>query len=200
MPLFPLILMLVLLSLGIQHKQAGFFVGVVLLRLILKRFSINYLDSGYVDISLAFFSLMSVLFLWETAKSTEFDKKYHWWTMSVLMAAGASVVKQAGIFMLGWSLVIGLFLTFGKLTKQLFIEHWRKLVYVLLIIVILVLPWYAIKAVQFAIGVDNSHWDMIYGVTQEVQQKESPLHTILPALRGLGTYACQGKVVMSYFS
>lgn len=188
MPIFSLLIMLVLLSFGIRHKNPGYFAAIMLLRLIFKKFLVDYISSGYMDIPLAFFSLMAVIFLLMITKETDQHKRYAWFLLAVVFAAGASVVKQAGLFILLTTSLIGFTLYFRLLTRNRLKIAWRQLLPILLLILIIVMPWYAIKNIQFLSGTDQSHLEFLKSNRNQIKNEGSIIKALQFSLNSLGRY------------
>jgi hypothetical protein len=188
MPLFPILTLLILLSLGIRQKNPGFFISIIFLRLTYKKFLSQYLASGYMDIPLTFFALLSIVYLSMIYLEVDREKRFQWWFLAVIFASGASVVKQPGLYILIWTLLFGFFLTKREGITKYFKENWRKILTISIIIMIIVVPWYLIKNIHFALGRDSSHINIPYSTTNRVHQQESPIATIIPALLSLEKY------------
>ena len=188
MPIFSLLIMFVLLSLGIQNNNPGFFISIITLRLVFKKFLSEYLASGYMDIPLTFFVLMAVVFLWLLYKETDEDKKYKWWILSTLFSSGAAITKQAGLYVLALGFLLGFYFTFGLRIKQAFANNWKRILIIVAIILVIAVPWYGIKAVQFASGVGQSHFSTPIQSTNRVHQEDTLVDTMISALLGLDKY------------
>ncbi len=188
MPLFAMMIMLVLLSLGIQTNNPGFFISIITLRLVFKKFLTDYLASGYVDIPLTFFGLMSTVFLWYVFKETDTDKKYRWWILSTLFSAGAALTKQAGLYILGLNFLLGFYFMFGIKIKQAFVANWKRILIIVSIIILIAIPWYGIKAVQFIQGESQSHIATPIQSTNKVHQGDNLVETAISALLELDKY------------
>ena len=188
MPLFPLLIMFVLLSLGIQTNNPGFFISIITLRLVFKKFLTEYLASGYMDIPLTFFGFMAIIFLWYVYKEKDEAKKFRWWILSTLFSSGAAITKQAGLYILGLDFLLGFYFVFGIKIKLAFATHWKKILIIVAIILVIAVPWYGIKAVQFALGESHSHIAIPIQSTNRVHQEDTLIDTAISALQGLGKY------------
>ena len=188
MPLFPILTLLILLSLGIRQKNPGYFISIILLRLTYKKFLSQYLASGYMDIPLTFFALLAVIYLSMIYLEEDQEKRFHWWFLAVIFASGASIVKQPGLYILLWTIPIGYFLTKKEGIATYLKRNWQKIISIIVVIMIIVAPWYLVKNIHFALGIDSSHINIPYRSTSRVHQQGSPIATILPALLSLGKY------------
>ncbi len=98
MPLFPLFILLLMLDLGLEHKNLGYIIGLVATRYILNRFYSHFFSSGYVDVPLAFFTCLTVYLLLKTSKLSDEETKVKYVFLGFIMAAGAALTKQNGLF------------------------------------------------------------------------------------------------------
>jgi len=188
MPIFALLIMFVLLSLGIQTNNPGFFISIITLRLVFKKFLSEYLASGYMDIPLTFFGLMAMVFLWLVYKETDKDKKFRWWILSTIFSAGAAITKQGGLVLLAVGTLLGFYYTFGFKIKQAFVNNWKKILIIFVIILVVVVPWYGLKIVQFVQGEGRLHLITPITSTNRVHRGDSPVENMASALLGLDKY------------
>lgn len=97
MPLFSLLMVLLLLETGLKKKSYGFFLAIIVLYLLIKKFLGSYISEAYADIPLAFFSLITVL---SYIKKDNIAKDKKELFLVFLFAAAAAVAKQPGLYML----------------------------------------------------------------------------------------------------
>lgn len=188
MPIFSLMIMFTLLSFGIQFNNAGFFISVITLRLVFKKFLNEYIASGYTDIPLTFFSLISILFLMLLQKETDEHRKINWWILSTIFASGAAITKQAGLYILAINLILGFYFIFGLKIRRAFQSNWKALLTILILAFMIVAPWYGTKAIQFAMGIGQSHLATPVQSTNHVHQQNSIIATAISAFGSLDKY------------
>lgn len=186
MPLFSLLIMLLMLGMGLETKNAGYFLGVILFRYFLKKFLLEFIISGYVDLPLAFFGFLAVLLLWYAWREPDAKRKMNLLAQAVLFASGAAVTKQAGLYLLGLVFVLGVGFAHGRPNLKRYTLEWRKYLLMVLIPLILVVPWYAYKFLNFAPEVETSHLMIPIDDTQNAHDTAHPLALILNGLKSLG--------------
>ncbi|PKN97542.1 MAG: hypothetical protein CVU43_17155 [Chloroflexi bacterium HGW-Chloroflexi-5] len=186
MPLFSLFILLMLFDLGIKTKSFGFFIGVILTRLLIKKFTGEYISDGYVDLPMSFFSFASIYFLLLArlkADRKEFDIGLIW--TSVIFAAGAALTKQAGVFIL----VLLPFLWYLLVFRQKAVKYNKQTIITLIVIYILALlivfAGYLIKWIHIHTGFDSSN---IAYVTKDIYQGAGYIERALDAFVLLGKY------------
>jgi hypothetical protein len=159
MPLFTIFTLLILVDLGLEHKTLGFLVAAVIARYMIKKFLGDWITDGYVDIPLMFFAFLSVFPLIKAIYQTDPKIKLTYVFLGALFTAGAGVTKQGGLFMVIAYPILAYFLVIKDLKGyQPRIPLWAGY---LLIILVLVTPWYLYKEVTFIKGVDITGIDYV---------------------------------------
>jgi len=131
---------------------------------------------------------MAIVFLWLVYKETDKDKKYKWWVLSTIFSSGAAITKQAGLYVLALGFLLGFYFTYGFKIKQAFATNWKRILIIAAIILIIAVPWYGLKAVQFARGESHSHITTPIQSTNKVHQEDTLMDTVVSALLGLDKY------------
>jgi hypothetical protein len=167
MPLFTFFILLMIVDLGFARKNAGFFIGAAITYLALKKFLGPFVIEGLADLPSAFlaFSAIYFLFLSQVDKQST-ENKIGYAILIVLGAAGGAVTKQVGLlFLLLFSIVYFLFFV-----KPLFRENSKKTNRVILasvlLVLIIVIPWYLYKQVMIWQGLEKSEVQMISTATK----------------------------------
>jgi len=168
MPLFTFFILLMIVDLGFARKNTGFFIGAAITYLALKKFLGRFVIEGLADLPSAFLAFSAIYFLFISQvdkQSTE--NKIGYAILIVLGAAGCAVTKQVGLlFLLLFSIVYFLFFV-----KPLFRENSKNKNEVILASVILVLiivvPWYLYKQVMIWHGLEKSEVQMISTATKQ---------------------------------
>jgi hypothetical protein len=163
MGLIEVFIPLTIFALGMIKRKTVFFTATFLSCLLQAKF--GSLCSGYVDSAVAFFGLLSIVFLF-LAQDEKDKTKYIY--LGALFAAIATVTKQAGF----WSVITYCLLVF-ILHKDMVNQ---KIIHLLLKIAALDLavisPWYLANQIQTQKGLDHS-------VTEYVVTLSSKNKTIL---------------------
>jgi len=97
MPLFAIYIILMMLDLGLAHKNLGYIIGLVATRYILNRFYWMFISSGYVDVAVAFFTMLTVYALLKSSKLHDEDLQVKYVFFGFVFAAGTALTKQNGL-------------------------------------------------------------------------------------------------------
>ncbi len=198
MPLFSLFILLMIFDLGLDRRRSrpaamiGFFLAVVLTRLMIKKFLGDYIAEGYADIPVAFAGFLPVYTLLKARGLERADERMQSVRLGFILAGGAAVTKAAGLFilvlypLLAWLLVLKDFAiepterrrSIGSIAKSL----WIPLAAALLI----ALPWYAYKQVQIWQGLDQSNVEV---VTNAIYQGAGLWQRVVNAAQSMDKYA-----------
>ncbi|MFH2102349.1 MAG: hypothetical protein ABIJ39_03210 [Chloroflexota bacterium] len=100
MPLFALFTLLIFLDLGLEYKQASFFIALVFTRYMMKKFAGYLIDDGYVDIAIMFFFFLPIYSLLKANLSSDTNIKLRYLLLGSILSAAAAVTKQSGVFIL----------------------------------------------------------------------------------------------------
>jgi len=189
MPLFSLLMLLSLFGAGFTTKNPGFFAAAIILRFMIKKFSGEYIAEGYVDLPLAFMSLMAFWLLFEAFTANDLILKRRYFLTAVLLASGAAVTKQSGLFTLAGVMVLGYFEVFGKRPVRLQLQSWKDIVPIILIPLIVTFPWYAYKYYHILFGIaSDSHLFLPAQQSADAHQTAGMFSTMMSGLLTLGKY------------
>ncbi|HSM25044.1 MAG TPA: phospholipid carrier-dependent glycosyltransferase [Anaerolineaceae bacterium] len=188
MPLFPLLILLLLFGMGFETKNPAFFLSVEIARLIIKKFSGQFIASGYVDFALTFFVLLAFVMLYLAYKADLLKEKLNYTFLSLIFAAGSVVTKQPGFFALVCILLLSILLILRKDLNVIFALYKKQIIIFLLIIGLIFIPWYLYKGVQILTGIESTHLLQPVDDTNQTHNNQSLLANLIPGLKSLGNY------------
>jgi hypothetical protein len=155
--LFCLMLLATMLDMARVESRFGYVPGVIVtycLLVALLRF--RMLSSGYADLPLAFLAVASIYVLLLAEKSGDAALRNRFLILGALLAVGAALTKQNGLYvaaiypLLAWRFVLG-----GLLAGLR--RHLPALARICLLMAILILPWYVYKFFDFRAGHDKNN-------------------------------------------
>ncbi len=202
-PLFSLLMLVMMFDLGLDAAQAknagralGLFLGVVITRLMLKKFLGDYISEGYADIPVALAGFVPVYMLLK-ARRLAGEERLKAVQLGAVLAGGAAVTKQAGIVILALYPLLAWLLVLHEFAGPLEAASegvkgaggrraWRSLAVGLVAALVIALPWYAYKQVQISQGVDQTN---IEQVTNSIYQGAGLVERAAAAVDSLGKYA-----------
>lgn len=157
MPLFSFFILLMMFDLGVRYRRVGYFIGLVIVRFLLKKFYFLHIAEGFVDLPLAFFSLAAIycLLIVENEKNKSVMK--HTLILGAILSAGAAVTKTSGLYIFVLYPVLAYFIV---LKNKGDIEKREKLINAIipsLFLLLLVLPGYVFEQINIIIGVNTSN-------------------------------------------
>mgnify|MGYP006921589994 CR=1 FL=1 len=149
------LILLMPFDLGLKTKKGGYFLATILIYLLLKKFLITELTSGYVDGMMAFFSLLVVYTLVQLVLTDSEREKKQLFFFCAVFSGAAAIVKQPGVYIF---VLFPFWLYFGLLRKKKFSDllHDKKLMLSSFgVSVFLAVPWYVLKQILFRFGIDR---------------------------------------------
>jgi len=167
MPLFNLYILLLMFDLGLETKQGGYFIGVVVTRFVIKKFLGVYISSGYVDVALAFFSFVSIYALLKAKTTTSQKQQVNYIWIGAIFSAGAALTKQNGLFIFGIYPVLAYLLVAKTLDNT---DLKKQLSYVIkpfLFGLLLILPWYLYNEYRIFTGTNETNVLYLIGERHE---------------------------------
>lgn len=186
MPLFSLLILVMLFDLGLKTKSFGFFIGVILTRLIIKKFTGEFIADGYVDLPMAFFSFASIyLLLCARFNANKKDFGLGLIITSIIMAVAAAFTKQAGVFILVLLPLLGYLILYRQVPEMFTKQKKKTLAFVYIIALLTAGSWYFFKWLQIHAGADSSN---IAYVTNDIYQGAGYIERALDAFTLLGKY------------
>ena len=188
-PVFALFILLLMFDLGLDAKTAGYFIGVVLTYLMLKKFQIEGITNGYIDVPVAFSSFLVIYTLLKASSAQDERSRRQAIILSNVYAAGAAVTKQVGVYILGVTPLLVFFILIRPFYKPIPRETWKLFLISLAVAAIIAVPWYLYKQVAFIQGFDTTETEAILQYTSNAHENMGPFESLLDALLSLEKYA-----------
>lgn len=188
MPLFPLLILLLLFGLGLETKNPAFFLSVELTRLIMKKFSAEFLAAGYVDFTLTFLVFLSFALLFLGYKEENLKAKLNYVFLSFIFVSGSVITKQPGFFALLSIFLLTVLFVLRNNIKTIIVHHKQQVVLLIILIGIIIIPWYLYKGIQILSGVEETHLLGALEHTNQVHDNRSLFANLIPGLKSLGNY------------
>jgi hypothetical protein len=149
-----------LFDLGLDSKQLHFFVALIFLRYMVKKFAFVIIDDGYVDLALMFFSFLP-FFIIIKIKDMERSQQERYLLLGSALAGGAAATKQGGLFVLFTFFILAYFL----IIRSTRIDDKRKDIVLMgkliLVACLIALPWYITSEVMLRISSRMSEFQAI---------------------------------------
>jgi len=184
-PLFLFFILLVFFDLGLNWKSMGAFMGLILTRLIIKKFTGEFIAEGYADIPMTCMAFLSVYALIKAKGQSDPLVQRQGIFLGAVFAGGAAVTKQAGIYLLVFYPLLAYLLVLRSRPEWTRREKTRMLLLGLGIALLLCVPWYAYKQVQIAQGLDTNNVEY---VTSGIYHGASLLERLSHAFQSLDKY------------
>ena len=158
MPLFSIFILFAFYDLYLTKKNSVFILSIFFFSALSLLYSLPYIDSGYVDFAVAFFSMAA----FHTILQADPDDPGHSnYIVILLFATAAAITKQAGFIILVFSVIWLIWLVVKHREN---INRRRKItgVTISVLIILLGLYWYIIKLVDIAMGRDFSSLKFLF--------------------------------------
>jgi len=188
MPLFPLLILLLLFGLGVETKNPAFFLSVELVRMIMKKFSVEFLAAGYVDFTLSFLVFLSFVLLFLAFKEENLKAKINYIFLSLIFVSGSVITKQPGFYALLSVFLLSVFFVLRNDLKIIFLQHRKQVVIFMILIGFIFIPWYLYKGIQILSGVEETHLFGALEHTNQVHNNRSLFANLIPGLKSMGNY------------
>lgn len=193
MPLFTLFILLMMVDLGFQKKNTGYFLGAAIAYLTLKKFLGAFLIEGLADMPGAFLAFASVYFLMtfqdELKNNNTGEKRKEMSTVLIAFAAGGTAVtKQVGLeYLVFFSIIFLLF--FVKPLIHVNKHDAAKIFWLgFSLVFLIVVPWYLYRQIQIWGGVEKSEVTMIISATDHAFQSTDIPTRFLNIIRTMDKY------------
>jgi hypothetical protein len=188
MPLFTLFILGMILDLAYRKRNAGYLIGMAVTYLTLKKFIGAFLIEGLADMPCAFLAFSAVYFLINHpphANEGKFEKAT---VLMMMAAAGTAVTKQVGVEFLGLFCLLYLLFylkpVFGLDKRQGNRNFWLAVI----IVLVIVAPWYGYKQVMIGRGVEKSEMGMIMQATEYTFRTSDVLTRFEDIRQSMGKY------------
>lgn len=185
---FSSMLLVLMFGLGVETKNNGFFLAVIMVRYMLKRFSNQYLASGYIDIPLSFMALSAISLLYLTIREPDEQRRWKLALLAMVAAAGTAITKQAGLYVLAWISFFLYFAIFKNLHPSTLKREWKRILILVLIPLIITIPWYGIVTGKTFTGGTGLHIGKALDHSTEVSGSTNIFLTMVSAVQSLGIY------------
>jgi hypothetical protein len=201
MPLFTLFILILMFDLGMIKKSFGYFVAIPVVTLIYKNAAFN-ITEGYVDIAVSFYSFLSVYCLIIAQKEEKKETAHLYLLLGGLIAAGAAVTKQAGLFIMVVYPILA-FLMVIKNRTDFSMKDTLKLLFAFIgFVLVIVVPFYLYTEIRIKAGLEQSE---ICFVTKEIYHGKSLLQRFSDAIILFTSifhnkYAFAGLVILLIFA
>jgi hypothetical protein len=174
-----------MLDLGLEHKNLGYIIGLVTTRYIINRFYSHFFSSGYVDVPLAFFTCLTVYLLLKTLKMNDEEKKVKYVFLGFIMAAGAALTKQNGLFVFSLYPLLAYLIVLRKIDSLSQKEKIGKLVIFFLISLSLLIPWYIFNEIRILEGAKTN---ILLLISQDHHRGLTRIQRLVKAYKDLSIY------------
>ena len=192
MPLFPLLILLAIFDLGLKRNPIGYFTGVTITRLLIKKFLAEEMTSGYVDLAVAFFAFLVVYVLINILDDMEHKQKHL--LLGAIFAAGAAVTKQAGAYIL----IIFPILVYISV-HPLDMKTWKKYLRVFFLISLIPAIWYILKGIIILSGRDFPELRELVELSSATYGNSGILHQLIAAFTHFDWYLLFFVVILACF-
>jgi hypothetical protein len=152
MPLFAIYILLMMLDLGLEHRNLGYIIGLVAIRYILNRFYSIFISSGYVDVAVAFFTLATVYTLLKASKISDEKLQIKYVFLGFVLSAGTALTKQNGLIVFVTYPFLAYWIVFKNLQSLSTKEKLTKLAIFFGISLLIILPWYVFNEIRIFQG------------------------------------------------
>ena len=184
-PLFLFFILLLFFDLGLNWKSMGAFIGLILTRLIIKKFTGEFIAEGYADIPLACMAFLSIYALIKVKGHPDSAVQRQGIFLGAVFAGGAAVTKQAGVYLLALYPLLAYLLVLRSRREWTRQEITHTLLLSLGIALLLCVPWYVYKQVQIGQGLDKNNVEY---VTSGIYHGASMLERFSHAFQSLDKY------------
>lgn len=163
MPVFSLLICLMLFDLALEKWSTGLFISIPVFFYLVKHFmTLPQVHSGYVDLPLAYMSFTSIYLLLKSKVLDSNSHIQHNILLAIIIAGGAAVTKQPGVYII---LVLPLsvyFILSGK--SSLFSQKSKnkKFLAVWVFIGLISAAWYVYKFIAIRSGIDESNLTYLF--------------------------------------
>ena len=157
MPLFTTYLLILMFNLGIYKKSLGYFAAVIATMLLIRHAFGGMVESGLVDLPVAFMSFLPIycLLISKDVSSFSIVKKYL--VLGIIFACGAAVTKQTALLTLVlYPLFVYLLIFRKRYTEFSFSDKWQLIIYYFIFVLVVVAPFYVYKEWQIWNRLDSS--------------------------------------------
>lgn len=164
MPLFAVFILLSLFDLGLESRSFGFFISGIFAQLLLKKFLGAEITNGYVDVALAFFSMLAIHALIMAGNASNALLSDRYLLLGAIFAAGAAVTKQPGLYIFALYPVL-FYVHVLRLADPKLKTSLKKYLVPFLLVSLIPLSWYAFKQVHTFLTMESLNLQEYFDVT-----------------------------------
>ncbi len=200
MPLFSMGLFLLLFDLGVTTKNAGFFLAVVLMQYILKKFLGDGLTNGYVDVAVTFFAFLGLDTIIRAKDFTDDRHEiYMLFFLGAVFVSGAGVSKQAGMYItLIYPVMFYFIILRSKFSHELRVVI-KPVASAILISISLAFSWYVYKLIVFSLGLDRPEVADLAQIAAQTHDSTNIIDQVISAFRMFDKYFILFPVIIVGF-
>jgi hypothetical protein len=186
MPLFAIYILLMMLDLGLEHRNLGYIIGLVATRYILNRFYSIFISSGYVDVAVAFFTLVTVYTLIKSSKLRDEELQIKYVFLGFVFAAGTALTKQNGLIVFVTYPFLAYGIIFRKLESLSSKEKITRLATYFGISLLIIMPWYVFNEIRIMQGAKTN----VLGLMSKAShQGRTRWERVIKAVKDISVYA-----------
>jgi hypothetical protein len=185
MPLFALLIGGMLFDLGRKFKSFGYMLGAALALYTVNLFLGEYIPEGYVDIPVACFSLMAIYTLLHARQVRSLAELKTTLLLGSLASAAAAVTKQPGLYILAFYPLLAYWWVLRGRRDLKRRDAILLLAQHLLIVLLIVVPWYAFMQYRILYGGNTSN---IQFVITDIYKGQTLPERFVAAVDSLGSY------------
>ncbi|MBN2047370.1 MAG: hypothetical protein JW750_05975 [Anaerolineaceae bacterium] len=196
MPLFSLLIALMLVDLSIKKRALQGMIGVIALTFLIKEFqTTSQIVAGYADLPLAAMAFAVVYQVLMVSDEADVGQVKRYSLVAFLLACGAAVTKQPGLYVMGLSPFLIYFVLFYKHASLREATFLKRAALIVVIFGLLTLFWYGLKVIGIEQGKDASNLGFLL---KERYEDANILRRMIDALFGLGIYGAAFAVLFAF--
>jgi len=197
MGIIEIYILLIIFIMGITKRRVAYFSGVIFTAWL--QWLLGSKGNGYVDSAVAYFVLSSVACLL-IAEEEDSDIKSTYIYIGAVIAAGAAITKQAGLWMVMAYPFLLYFASNKKVDRKKSDMYYRYLPGILAIYALIIFPWYGYKEYQIATGKEESEFGYVTSLAIRNRSLGQRLDHSLVLIQGsLSSQAIPGNIIIIFF-
>ena len=185
MPLFTFFILLLLFQLGLERKKLGYFIAMLALLFIVRKFLLIYVADGYVDLPVTFLAFVSVYALLIASQLPDAKQQARYILLGALFAAGSAVTKQGGIYVLVLYPLLAYLMVIRTSTSESKSKLWKYLGGGVAVALAIALPWYIYIRSRIDAGLAESE---VPWVTEGIYEGATLPERFISGMRSLEEY------------
>jgi len=187
-PLFTFLILLGLFDLGLDTRQAGYWIGVVLAQLMIKKFVGEYISEGYADLPVACLGFLSVYVLLKAREPASQEQRHRVILLSAGLVAAAALTKQVGLYFLVVAPLLAYLLLYPQQGGMTWWQKARPILFTYGAAALVVATWYGFRQTLIFLGIEHSEVLAITGFTGNLYRGAGVLARFVAAMQALEKY------------